>query len=170
MRTPLATLTCAALLSLGGVASADVYKCTDSAGRVMYQNFECMDGQMPIIKAAADPAVERKQATQTFVAHIGEQTLPPNYAQMIDARLAQILKDPDSRKIAYQGQTYGGAICGTVNARNSFGGYTGSQPFLAYFVAGVLLHLDIYPENRLQKLHYDEEVEAQLLRRCGVRF
>jgi hypothetical protein len=57
---------------------------------------------------------------------------PPNYREQIDADFARTLKDPDSRKIVYQGNPYGSLVCGTVNARNSFGGYVGQQLFSAY--------------------------------------
>jgi Domain of unknown function (DUF4124) len=49
MRTPLATLTLAALLSLPGLASADVYKCPDAAGRQHYQNIPCEGADEPAI-------------------------------------------------------------------------------------------------------------------------
>jgi Domain of unknown function (DUF4124) len=49
MRTPLAPMTLAVLLSLIGVSSADVYKCTDRAGRVHYQNMSCTGEDTPAI-------------------------------------------------------------------------------------------------------------------------
>lgn len=46
------------------------------------------------------------------------------------------LKDPDSadfRNVGYYsgGETEGAAVCGEVNSRNSFGGYTGFERFVA---------------------------------------
>ena len=49
MRTPLATLTLTLVLSLPGLASADVYKCTDSTGHVHYQNMSCTGEDRPAI-------------------------------------------------------------------------------------------------------------------------
>lgn len=49
MRTPLATLTIAALLSLPGLVSADVYKCPDAQERQHYQNAPCAADDEPAI-------------------------------------------------------------------------------------------------------------------------
>lgn len=57
---------------------------------------------------------------------------------------AGVLKDPDSAKYRFMPVVNGIArmgsltmkgwfMCGTINAKNSFGGYTGAEPFLAYF-------------------------------------
>jgi hypothetical protein len=52
----------------------------------------------------------------------------------ISKSLADQLKDPASAKFKFtpiiSGKT-SGVICGQVNARNSYGGYTGFQPFIA---------------------------------------
>lgn len=57
----------------------------------------------------------------------------------------QTLKDPDSARYRFRpyrrgvldlsgGRAWAGVfMCGAVNARNSYGGYTGHQTFLAYF-------------------------------------
>ena len=58
---------------------------------------------------------------------------PANYRKVADARIASILKDPDSRKVRFGAMPYGGLVCGTVNAKNSYGGYVGDQPFYAVF-------------------------------------
>jgi hypothetical protein len=49
MRTPLATITLTLALSLPGLASADVYKCPDAAGRQHYQNMPCEGADEPAI-------------------------------------------------------------------------------------------------------------------------
>lgn len=54
------------------------------------------------------------------------------------------LKDPDSARYTFLAPTMGSLVngnlrqfgwfmCGTVNAKNSYGGYTGGRVFLAYF-------------------------------------
>lgn len=47
----------------------------------------------------------------------------------------RVLKDPDSARfpVIYARKSASGLIyyCGLVNSRNSFGGYTGNQPFFA---------------------------------------
>ena len=49
MRTPLATLTLAAILSLPGIASADVYKCPAPGGKTIYQDAPCAATDEPAI-------------------------------------------------------------------------------------------------------------------------
>jgi hypothetical protein len=97
-----------------------------------------------------------------------QRALPPDYASQIDARFVQILKDPGSRRVTY-GTPRGGAICGTANARNSFGGYTGAQVFLAYFnKQGQLEALKIYLEKELALKRFALDMDAQLLKACGA--
>ena len=84
-------------------------------------------------------------------ATIQATSLPANYRDLIDAYFVATLKDPDSRRIDYGSNPYGSLVCGTVNAKNSYGGYTGKQPFHAYFtVEGKLAELVIYPPNELE--------------------
>lgn len=49
MHIPLATLALTLALSLAGMASADVYKCPDAAGRQHYQNRPCEGDDEPAI-------------------------------------------------------------------------------------------------------------------------
>ena len=42
-----------------------------------------------------------------------------------------LLKDPDSAKFGTVVVTDSGIVCGYVNAKNSFGGYTGEKPFIS---------------------------------------
>jgi hypothetical protein len=82
---------------------------------------------------------EAEAATQATIeqtrAGIRGTPLPVNYRQQIDAYFAATLIDPDSRKIEILKNPYGSLVCGYVNARNSFGGYTGRQVFATYFNA-----------------------------------
>lgn len=68
---------------------------------------------------------------------------PSQYKAVVEGYLHGRLKDPDSLRIQYLnapqrgfqglgGATYGYVVCATVNAKNSFGGYTGPRP--AYFM------------------------------------
>ena len=41
-----------------------------------------------------------------------------------------LLKDPDSAKFKWPAPTEFGLYCGWVNAKNSYGGYTGFEPFM----------------------------------------
>lgn len=62
-------------------------------------------------------------------------TLPPAAIEAIKSGTAAALKDPESARFGEFRAVEDGAkgvvtVCGTVNAKNSFGGYTGMQPFI----------------------------------------
>jgi hypothetical protein len=101
--------------------------------------------------------VAQQQQTQIAieqqVAHIRGSTLPKNHKVQIDTSFVRTLKDPDSRKITYTGNPYGSLVCGTINARNSYGGYTGPQPFYAYFA----------PNGQLAELQSDFSLIKHLI-------
>jgi hypothetical protein len=123
---------------------------------------------------------QEMQATRAHLqAKIRATSLPANYQQVIDAYFVTTLKDPDSRRIVYGSNPYGSLVCGTVNARNSFGGYTGQQPFYAYFTAwGEVAELVIYPPRELEAAHewkrknygasYEMIRQAVLLEDCNL--
>lgn len=58
----------------------------------------------------------------------------------VDTGLRASLKDPDSARIAGVSAARGKdgtlTVCGHVNARNSFGGYTGFVPFSGFIIEG----------------------------------
>jgi hypothetical protein len=113
-----------------------------------------------------EAARERRVAEQ--VAQIGDASLPQDYRARIDAAFMDRLKDPDSRRIVYLSTPLGSLVCGTINARNGFGGYTGQQPFLAYFEAnGNLATLKVYPGNERLLYPAGSDLEGELLRHCG---
>ena len=68
MRTPLATLTLTALLSLPGLASADVYKCPAPGGTTVYQDAPCGAVSTPLVesKTPAVPMTDSEQVCQGF--------------------------------------------------------------------------------------------------------
>ena len=61
--------------------------------------------------------------------------------------MKRVLKDPDSAKYSFEipprkswvydftlhGNVFGWVVCSGINAKNSFGGYTGEQPFAFLF-------------------------------------
>jgi hypothetical protein len=177
------------MLLSSAVAWADIYKCPDGKGGFSFQQEPCRTGEVPVIKernpyqeqqereearkaavaAAAQKAAVQKAVVAALSEAIGKLTLPKNYAEQIDKRFAQLLKDPASRQIAYKGKPYGSAVCGTINAKNSFGGYTGQQVFLAYFdEVGDLAHLEIYKDEDFKGLQYSDDLDATLIRQCGL--
>ena len=77
--------------------------------------------------------------------------LPSNYQDQIMAKLQAGLKDPESARISIgspylsscrrgvYGTFHGWAVPVTVNAKNSFGAYTGAQTSYAWFAGGYLV-------------------------------
>lgn len=49
----------------------------------------------------------------------------------LKVKVTELLKDPESAQFKDVALTPGGALCGEVNARNSFGGYVGFKRFVA---------------------------------------
>lgn len=49
---------------------------------------------------------------------------------VIQTAVRYLLKDPDSAQFGAIAKGFGDAWCGTVNARNSFGGYSGHRRFV----------------------------------------
>ena len=104
---------------------------------------------------------------------IRSSKLPKNHKQLIDKQFTEILKDPTSRKVEFTSTPYGSLVCGLINAKNSYGGYTGKTPFTAYFDdKGNLQHLGVYSESDFKHVRsfsgYGEYkyVEYQLLKDC----
>jgi hypothetical protein len=151
------------MLLSSAVAWADIYKCPDGKGGLSFRQEPCPTGEAPIIK---ERNIRQKEEEAM---RIGQLTLPKNYSEQIDKTFVQRLKDPASRQIAYMGKPYGSAVCGTINAKNSFGGYTGKQVFLAYFdETGELAHLEIYDDKRLNSVLFFGGLDATLIRQCGL--
>lgn len=74
--------------------------------------------------------------------------LPKDYKIKIDRHLVDVLKDPDSRKVEFLRTPKGSLVCGTINAKNSYGGYTGKKLFTAYFSeTGEVIFLDYDAEE-----------------------
>ena len=63
-----------------------------------------------------------------FAAVAAEPAESPEYAAARSAILAE-LKDPDSAKFGSFSHGAGDTICGSVNSKNSYGGYVGMAPF-----------------------------------------
>lgn len=63
----------------------------------------------------------------------GAIAAPDASVQTARAAIANLLKDPTSAR--FEGiERRPGAVCGFVNSKNSFGGYTGRKPFV-YLIA-----------------------------------
>ncbi|SFG28624.1 hypothetical protein [Neptunomonas qingdaonensis] len=71
-------------------------------------------------------------------------TLPTSYDTTVDNYLNDSLKDPDSKRVKYidtpkkghwyySGDQFGYFVCAAVNAKNSYGGYTGKSLYFFGF-------------------------------------
>jgi|GEM_PF-4373315 len=119
---------------------------------------------------------EKLSGQRQQIAMVRQTSLPADYAQRIDAAFVAILKDPDSRKISAMFTPAGSVVCGMINARNSFGGYTGPQPFMGYFdPPGQVIFLQSYSSQEVVQLRRMacppgnfRYVEYVLMRACGL--
>lgn len=119
------------------------------------------------VAACAPAGRSPQQATELQAAYNGR--LPSDYRKVTDQRLAQELKDPDSRKVQFTATPYGGLVCGMVNAKNSYGGFTGGQPFFAIFDAdGNLSNFETYSYSDLNGYGREGLIDLQFFRACGT--
>ena len=93
----------------------------------------CAAGPTPAERAAADYGA-----------------YPADYQETVVRYMGRMLKDPDSARYEFPvtpiaawrggGSTdYGYAVCALINARNSYGGYTGARPSYFFIRNGVVL-------------------------------
>lgn len=110
---------------------------------------------------------------KVLLAEAREARLPADYKKRIEARFVEILKDPDSRRVEYGGNPHGSVSCGTINAKNSYGGYTGRQPYVAYFTrSGEIAMLESFSDRDIVNVRQFSEpgdlyhVQFELLKAC----
>jgi hypothetical protein len=120
--------------------AAETYRCM-SEGRVNFQDRPC-DGsapkEAPSVKAPApNPLLEKNgrplPAVGAWAPSIQDRTSQPQLSEeQLKAKVVAGLKDPESAQ--FQGLQLvwtGRALCGQVNAKNSYGGYAGAKAFVA---------------------------------------
>jgi hypothetical protein len=77
--------------------------------------------------------------------------------------LMDVLKDPTSARIAPQFVvTRDGVVCGMVNAKNGYGGYTGKKLLVYWAKAGAG---SFFPEDQRNSLDWTA-MQAEATRRC----
>ncbi len=79
---------------------------------------------------------------------------------MVRSTIIKMLKDPESAKfgeLAAVKYPNGVIVCGSVNAKNSFGGYAGASPFVGELVGDMF---------QLQQFGGSEAEIFQVLARC----
>ena len=105
---------------------------------------------------------------RTELAGCQRWTVPSDYQQKVDGHLAVTLKDPDSRKVQFT-STKGCVACGQVNAKNSYGGYVGAQPFGALFLPdGSVRAFHIFDRLMYGEFIEHSSDEAVIALSCGI--
>lgn len=96
-----------------------------------------------------------KPPSQVAISNADYGTLPADYQQQIKSHMASILKDPESARYSFEppfkgysqdgslsstsgGVMYGQIVGVQVNAKNSYGGYTGNQLYVFMFSNGMM--------------------------------
>jgi len=96
-----------------------------------------------------------KPPSQTAISSANYGKLPEDYQQQIKNHMNSLLKDPESARYTFEppfkaysqdgslSSTGGGVVYGyvagvQVNAKNSYGGYTGNQLYVFMFSNGVM--------------------------------
>lgn len=96
-----------------------------------------------------------KPPSQVAISTANYGTLPTDYQQQIKNHMTSILKDPESARYTFEppfkgysqdgslsstggGVTYGQVVGVQVNAKNSYGGYTGNQLYVFMFSNGIM--------------------------------
>lgn len=96
-----------------------------------------------------------KPPSQVEISSANYGTLPSDYKEQITKYIQSILKDPESARYTFEPPfkgysqdgslsstgalvTYGQVVGVQVNAKNSYGGYTGNQLYVFMFSNGIL--------------------------------
>lgn len=105
------------------------------AGALALVMVGCTESGAERAQTTVKPTVARRPPPETRPV-----VLSPAEVRAVQAAARRKLKDPESARfgaIAASETASGGRFfCGTVNARNGFGGYTGSTPFTGILVTG----------------------------------
>jgi len=97
----------------------------------------------------ADAEAKYRAENGAFISAVEQGRVPKDCNKKIDKWMIDNLKDPDSRKVEF-GKNTQVVACGSVNAKNSYGGYTGKKPFTAWFTStGDLADLMTWDEKDL---------------------
>lgn len=116
-------------------------------------------------------AAKNKADNEQMLTEVRTSDVPADFEAKVNARMDETLKDPDSKIVEYTSRPIGSLVCGRVNAKNSYGGYTGKEPFFAYFghdgrLLGLQIDLkadDFYGCDRVDCAFYGIKV---LFQRC----
>lgn len=126
MNKTLATALIAAISFQAG--AAEIYKCKRPDGKLLFSDSPCPQGHnvLSVSKPAEKPKPEPVWYTK--------ESLTEDLQNSIMLQVSQNMKDPDSVKIrnlsaGRNEKTKELLVCGEVNAKNAYGGYTGFRGF-----------------------------------------
>src|SRR5215831_1270571 len=141
---------------------ADIYHCTDAAGRVLFQTAPCADGSAPVIVSPERPPTLAEQFTRehervherhaemlrrqddawahtTAAIHAGTTAAYTLLAGQVPMTYQAQIDQALARHLADPasrrvswGTPHGAVVCGTVTARNGYGAWR-AQVFHSYF-------------------------------------
>jgi hypothetical protein len=130
-------------------------------------------------EAARQAALVNHQRSESYVADakwkekVAVGRRPKNYQDLVQRNLRDTAIDPASMKFEFTSNPAPGLSCGTVNGRNTYGGYTGKHVFAAYFdPSGLLQDMremspnDVHLHEKRQG-HDIREAGMSLFRMCG---
>jgi hypothetical protein len=79
-------------------------------------------------------AAEAQQQAEAARSAINARTLKPYTVSEAEKSVRAGLRDPESARFRdVRRNTATGAVCGVMNAKNAYGGYTGEAPFIYYY-------------------------------------
>lgn len=117
-----ATSLCLALVAVGPSLAAN--RCVSNDGKISYQEHPCSKNE----KATTVSVDSGTRASSA----IDKSKNPPMTEAALRQAVLAALKDPNSadfKDVRHVGE--GRALCGQVNAKNSYGGYSGFKAFVA---------------------------------------
>ncbi len=125
-----------AALIVPSLATAEVYKCPQADGNILYKQTPCYIDQFgnDVGKLEAERDNVCKEIRQNTVLHLQAYTTRRRQAILdsVKETLADYLKRPDSvilKRVNVIIQNERVAVCGEYSAKNSFDDYTGTKRF-----------------------------------------
>ena len=102
----------------------------------------------PLAAYNADREAQSNQAKSEFLQRRITGGVSPSLQRSTANYARSHLRDPESARFAFLFTTPHGAsvgVCGTVNSKNGYGGYTGEKPFYVEFSGGSPVAFDSAP-------------------------
>ena len=110
---------------LSSIPAYAAYKCESPEGKVTYQEVPCQGGRESRLGGEVTSPAKKLISTRDRASFL------PKSQEELQALVRTALKDPESATFKELNYVDGRALCGQVNAKNSYGGYTGFRRFVA---------------------------------------